>query len=134
MKKEQIPQDDDNLLEGKTRDLCYAVGEDGKYTTGLSTGWDPKNAALQHALEYFDERAEAIKEKVEKGKLSPLAYWLEKRYMEPKLMAEYMECSVRLVKRHMKPKYFNQLDDETLLRYADILRIELRDLKDFLKA
>lgn len=133
MKKDQIPQDDDNLLEGKTRDLCYAVGEDGKYTTGLSTGWDPKNAALQQALEYFDERADEVKKDVLNGKLSPLAYWLEKRYMDPKLMADYMETSTRTVKKHMKPKYFKKLDENTLAQYAEILRLEVNELKELPK-
>ncbi|MBD79180.1 MAG: hypothetical protein CL840_09690 [Crocinitomicaceae bacterium] len=131
MKKDQIPQDDANLLEGKTRDLCYAVDENGNYITGLSTGWDPKNAALQHALDFFNERAEKVKEKVIKGKLSPLAYFMEARYMDAALLADYMELSKRVVKRHMKPKFFNKLEDDVLKEYAEILRIEFSDLKDF---
>lgn len=131
MKKDDIPQDDAKLLEGNARELCYAVGEDGKYTTGLSTGWDPKNAALQHALDFFNERAEKVKEKVLKGKLSPLAYFMEARFMDTTLLADYMELSKRVVKRHMTPKYFKELDDPVLKEYADILRIELKDLKTF---
>ncbi len=129
MKKENIPQDDAKLLEGKTRDLCYAVDENGNYTTGLSTGWDPKNAALQHSLDYFNERADKILEKVRAGKLSLLAYQMERRYMDVSLMADYMELTKRQVKRHMKPKYFDALDEETVARYADILRIDLEELK-----
>lgn len=131
MKKDDIPQDDAKLLEGNARELCYAVGEDGKYTTGLSTGWDPKNAALQHALDFFNERAEKVKKKVLKGKLSPLAYFMEARFMDTTLLADYMELSKRVVKRHMTPKYFKELDDPVLKEYADILRIELKDLKTF---
>ena len=131
MKKDEIPQDDANLLEGKTRDLCYAVDKDGNYTTGLSTGWDPKNAALQHALDFFDERAEEEKEKVLKGKLSPLAYFMEARFMDATLLADYMEISKRDVKRHMTPKYYKDLSDDVLKEYAEILRIELKDLKEF---
>lgn len=131
MKKDQIPQDDANLLEGKTRDLCYAVDKDGNYTTGLSTGWDPKNAALQNALEYFDERAEEVKVKVLKGKLSPLAYFMEKRFMDATLLADYMELPKRVVKSHMKPRGFAKVDEDTLKQYAEILRIELKELKEF---
>lgn len=131
MKKDEIPQDDANLQEGKSRELCYAVDEDGNYTTGLSTGWDPKNVALQQALEYFDERAEEVKADVLKGKVSPLAYFMEKRYMDAALLADYMELPKRTVKKHMKPKYFDQLDEITMKKYAEILRIEFSELKDF---
>lgn len=134
MKKDQIPQDDANLLEGKTRDLCYAVDKDGNYTTGLSTGWDPKNAALENALEYFNERAEEVKSEVIKGKLSPLAYFMEKRYMDASLLADYMEISKREVKRHMKPKYFQKLTEETLKQYAEIMRIDYNELVNFPQA
>ncbi|UTW63659.1 hypothetical protein KFE98_05800 [bacterium SCSIO 12741] len=129
MKKENIPQDDAKLLEGKTRDLCYAVDENGNYTTGLSTGWDPKNAALQHSLDYFNERAEKVLEKVRAGKQSLLAYQMERRYMDVSLMADYMELTKRTVKRHMRPKYFDALDEETVARYAEILRIDPEELK-----
>jgi hypothetical protein len=131
MKKKDVPQDKSNLASANFKELCYAVDENGEYTTGLSTGWDPKNAALEHARDFYNERAEKVKEKVQKGKLSPLAYFMETRYMDASLLADYMELSKRVVKRHMTPKYFNELDDEVLKEYAEILRIEFNELKDF---
>ena len=50
MKKAEVPQDNEGLLEGKLREVCYAVDESGNYVTVLSTGWTPKNAALKAGM------------------------------------------------------------------------------------
>ncbi len=50
MKKHEVPQDNEGLLEDKQLDLCYAVDENDNYVTVPSHGWAPKNAALLQAL------------------------------------------------------------------------------------
>ncbi len=62
MKIKDVPQDNEELHEGKFRDLCYAVDKDGKYVTVHSTGWTPKNAALQQAWVYVNEKIEEVNE------------------------------------------------------------------------
>ena len=48
MDKKDIPQDHSALVN-YIKELCYAVGEDGQYTTANSTGWDVKTNALNVA-------------------------------------------------------------------------------------
>jgi hypothetical protein len=131
MKKIEVPQDDDGLLEGKLREVCYAVDESGNYTTVLSTGWTPKNAALKQAWEVVNEKVEQVKQEVIAGKLSPLAYFMEKNIMNLKLVSEYTGISKWRIRRHMKPKVFARLDNETLAKYAAAFETNVSLLKDF---
>ena len=128
MKKKDVPQDDEGLLEGKLREVCYAVDENGNYTTALSSGWTPKNAALQQAWDDVNEKIEKVKQDVISGKLSPLAYYMEKNIMEVKLLSQYAEIPKWKVKRHLKPKHFNKLDGDILKSYADVFNITVEEL------
>jgi len=129
VKEKDVPQDNEGLLEGKFRELCYAVDEDGNYVTVQSTGWKPKNAALQQAWIDINDKIEEIKNEVIAGKLSPLAYYMEKNIFDIKLLSQYAGIPKRKVKRHKKPQYFKKLDSATLKKYADVLNITIEELK-----
>jgi len=129
VKKKDVPQDDEGLLEGKFRELCYAIDEDGNYVTVQSTGWEPKNAALQQAWVDINDKIDKIKNKVYAGKLSPLAYYMEKNILDIKLLSQYTGMPKRKIRRHIKPVYFNKLDSATLKKYADVLNITIEELK-----
>jgi hypothetical protein len=131
MKKIEVPQDDEGLLEGKLREVCYAVDETGNYVTVLSTGWSPKNEALKQAWEVVNEKIEVVKQEVIAGKLSPLAYYMEKHIMNLKLLSAYTGISKWRIKRHMKPKIFARLDNETLAKYAAAFETNVSSLKNF---
>jgi hypothetical protein len=130
MKKAEVPQDNEGLLEGKLREVCYAVDESGNYVTVLSTGWTPKNAALKQAWEAVNEKVEEVKMKVLEGKLSPLAFYMEKNIMDIKLLSQYTGISKWRIRRHFKPKLFNKLDDETLSKYANAFETTISSLKN----
>jgi hypothetical protein len=46
MKKKDVPQDDENLFEGKFKVVKYALDDDGNYGTVGSSGWEPENTVL----------------------------------------------------------------------------------------
>jgi len=129
MKKEDVPQDDENLLEGKIRLLEYAVDEQGKYVTSPSAGWAPKNTALKQAWEVIHEKVAAVKELVLAGELSPLAYHMEKGLMDVGLLAQHTGFFRWTVKGHLKPKNFAKLKQYRLERYAKALKITVEELK-----
>ena len=131
MKKDNVPQDDGLLLEGNTREICYAVDENGKYVKVLSTGWEPKDIALRQALDFIEERAKKSKEKIENNQLSPIAYYLEKRVMDIKLLSQYTNILRWRVKRHLKPRVFKKLSREILKKYADAFEITVDELLNF---
>jgi len=131
MKKENVPQDDSLLLEGNTREICYAVDENGKYVKVLSAGWEPKDIALRQAIDFADKRAIDVKRKIANSQISPIAYYLEKKMMNIKLLSQYTDILRWRVKRHLKPRVFNKLSHKILKKYADTFEITVDELINF---
>ena len=129
MKKNEVPQDDENLFEGKFKVVKYAIDEDGNYGTVGSSGWEPENVVLNQAWEEINKKVEETKKKIEAGELSPLAYHMEKSIMDVGMLSQYMDISKRNVSRHLEPSGFNSLDEKTLKRYAEVFDISVEELK-----
>lgn len=129
MKKNEVPQDNADMLEGKFQEPCYAVDEDGKYITVPSVGWEAKNVVMQQAWDHIRKRVKEVKRKVDEGKLSPLAYHMEKQQMDPKLLGSYVGLKKKKVKKHLKPSGFDDLSPEMLASYARALNISVDELK-----
>jgi hypothetical protein len=129
MKKKEVPQDE-GLMEGRFEDVNYALDENGKYVAVLSKGWQPKNDALLQAWDVIHEKAEIVRQEVIAGKVSPIAYYMEKNIMNLSLHADYVELPKRKVRKHLKPEKFAQLEDEILQRYADAFEMTLEELKN----
>lgn len=130
MKKNEIPQDKSNLESANFRELCYAVDEDGKYTTGHSTGWDPKKIALDNAIADINERVADAKERVHNNQTSPIEYYMELHKMDLPILASYVGLWKWRVKRHFKPNIFSKLSDRILKKYAAIFEISVEQLKN----
>lgn len=130
MKKENLPQDK-SALEKLTRELCYVKNEDGKYTTGLSTGWDVKKDALDNAWEDINERVQNAAELVKRGEMSPIYYFMEKNLMDLTLLASYTGFWKFTIKRHFKPEVFKRLNDKKLNIYAKAFGISVIELINF---
>lgn len=130
MKKEDLPQDK-SALEAMTRELCYVKNEDGKYTTGLSTGWEVKKEALDNAWDDIKERVEEARLAVKNGEKSPIAYFMELRLMDLIILKGYTGFWGFSIKRHLKPGVFKRLSDKKLATYAKAFEISLEELKNF---
>jgi hypothetical protein len=128
MKKKEVPQDE-GLMEGRFEDVNYALDENGNYVAVLSKGWQPKNDALLQAWDVIHEKAEIVRQEVIAGKVSPIAYYMEKNIMDLSLLSDYVELPKRKVRKHLKPEKFAQLEDEILQRYADAFEMTLEELK-----
>ncbi len=129
MKKDNVPQDDENILEGKFGMLQYATDKDGNYVGIPSKGWEPENAALKQAWEVINERVEDARNQVLEGKASPLLFHMEKHLMDIKLLAEHVGFFRWTVKRHFKPTVFAKLSESTLEKYARVFNITQQQLK-----
>jgi hypothetical protein len=130
MKQEQVPQDDEQLFEGRTREVCYAVDEDGNYVQVLSTGWAPKNAALRQTWDAINEKARGVLRQVREETISPIAFFMVQGLFDIKLLSDYTGIPKRKIKAHMTPSVFQCLDQETLQTYADVFNISVDDLKN----
>jgi len=131
MKKKDVPQHDEGLMEGHKLDLNYAVDEDGNYVTVSSSGWEPKNAAMRQAWDEVHEQVEKTRVQVANGKLSPIAYFMQKSLMDIKILAQYVGMTKRKIRRHLKPKYFKTLDRALLEKYAAVFEISIEELYEF---
>lgn len=124
MKKNQVPQDDAGMFEGKSRDLQYAVDEDGNYTVVKSVGWEPKNIVLQQTWEDIRKRLDVVRKQVKQGRHSPLYYHMKKHLMNKRMLAKYAGVSVFKVWLHLKPKWYARIDKETLEKYKKALNMK----------
>jgi len=100
MKIKEVPQHNDGLMEGHKLDVCYVVDEDGNYVTVQSSGWKPKNDAMLQAWELVHERIEETRIAVLEGKMSPIAYFMEKHMMDVDILSQYVELPKRKIRRH----------------------------------
>lgn len=130
MKTKDVPQDDANMLQGRFKEPVYSLDENGNYTTVSSVGWGPKNAVMQEAWDIVDDKIEHARQAVISGKLSPLAYFIEKNIMDTGLVAQYMGMWRWTVKKHLKPRNFAKLNDDVLDKYAKVFNITKDELVD----
>lgn len=130
MDKKEVPQDE-GLTEGRFEDICYALDENGNYTVVPTTGWQPKTDAMLQAWDVIHEKVEQVRQRVLSGELSPIAYYMEKNIMDVKLLADYAGLPKRKVRKHLKPEYFNKIDDKVLGRYAETFGISVDMLRNF---
>lgn len=132
MKTNEVPQDKRDFKEGdKIHKLMYAVDNDGKYTGITSAGWEAENIATKQAWDAVDEELAETADKVKKGELSPIAYYMQKNLMEVSLLASYVGKWQWQVKRHFKPSVFNKLSADVLSKYAAVFNISVDELKSF---
>ena len=130
MNKEQVPQDEENLNEGKLAKLYYATDDKGHYVKVNSIGWEPETVAMQQAWDVVNNDVEDARERVIKGKASPLLYYLKKNIMTPGLVASYVGTLSLIVKLHCRPFFFKRLSKKTLEKYAYTFRISVAELTD----
>lgn len=132
MKKSEVPQDKSNLESANFKELCYAVDENGKYTTTNSSGWDPKTIALNNAIEDINERVAIAKAKVLNNETSPIEYYMELHKMDINILTSYVGLWKWRVKRHFNPKKFKKLSNTTLQKYASVFDISIDQLKNII--
>ena len=128
MKAKEVPQDKSHLASA-SRELYYAVNEEGEYTTALSTGWDVKTIALDNALQDMEERVDNARRGVIENHTSPIEYYMELHKMDLPILASYVGIWKWRVKRHFKPQVFNKLSLKMLQKYADVFQISMDELK-----
>lgn len=128
MKKEEIPQDLGAL--GKiTNEVCYAVDETGKYSTGLSKGWEVKSSALDVAWKDVEQRILAARQRVLDKEASPLLFFMEQHVMDIPIVAAYTGFWKWQVRKHLRYAVFEKLSESRLQKYADLFEVSIPDLK-----
>lgn len=128
MKEDQVPQDDENLLQGKFKKLVYATDNSEHYRGVQSAGWEPENVVLKQAWEEVNEKIEEARAKVLAGKASPILYYMEKNLMDTTILAGYVGTMPFMISLHLRPFFFKMLGKGTLDKYAYAFRIPVEDM------
>ena len=128
MKKENIPQDP-SALDKFTKEVCYAVDDNGKYVTELSRGWEVKATAQDITWNDIEQRIATAKQKVLNKEASPILFFMELRLMDIGIVASYTGFWKWTIKQHLKPNIFDKLSDKKLQKYAEAFNTTVQDLK-----
>jgi len=126
MKKEEIPQDKGAL----GNEVSYVVDENGKYTTGISNGWDVKIKALDVAWGDIERKVTEARQSVLNNEASPILYFMELKIMDLPIVAAYTGFWQWQIRRHLKPSVFNTLSEKKIRKYAELFEITPDELKN----
>ena len=134
MKIGEVAQDDDNIFEGKTKSIQYAIDDDGNYTQVKSVGLEAQNIALELSWEEVNIRVKEAYNKVVLGDKSPIYYFMEKEIMDVSILSETVELPSWIVWFHLKPFWFSKLSTKTLSKYCSAFNLsnitELKELPE----
>lgn len=130
MEKDKVPQDE-GITAGISREVQYAIDENGQYIKVMSKGWEPKNIVNDLAWKDIQENMDKANEKIKSDKASPILYFMAKNIMDVNLLADYVELPKWKVKRHLKPKGFKKLKQEQLENYSKVLNISVEELLNY---
>jgi hypothetical protein len=127
MPKHNVSRDNNDLPDEKYKTVIYTVDENGNYIRKQTTGWEPENIAHSMAWDDINQRIENTKKEVLTGKLSPLAYFMEREMMDPKRLSGLTGISKWRIKRHLNPRIFSKISDIYLNRYAEFFKVSVSD-------
>ena len=130
MKKEDIPQDP-SPLDKFTKEVCYAVNEQGSYVTELSRGWQVKADALGITWKDVEVKLDNARKKIAQGEVSPILFFMEANMMDLTIVSAYTGFWQWTIKRHLKPSVFKSLSESRLQKYAEIFNVSVDELKNF---
>jgi len=90
--------------------------------------WEDKFDASRVAMMEQFRKLEAVRQQVLGGKLSPIAFHIQKNLFSITILSSYTGISKRHIKKHLKPENFSQLDKKTLEKYAEAFKISIEEI------
>jgi hypothetical protein len=126
MKVNEVPQDE-TYYNGEKR-ACYALNNEGKYVVVPSAGWIVEEVVNGLAVDELAASLEKTRKAVLAGVKSPLVYHMERRQMNPEILAKTAGIATFRVKRHFRPEIFVKLKMSVLERYAQALAVTIQEL------
>ena len=129
MRKLDIPQENNSTLDGQ-RKVMYGTNESGEFQR-VNYASSVEEFATITAVQEYEELQKECLEDIKNDIASPIKYFMYKNRMDlPTLCSGVGMFSFR-VKRHLKMKHFNKLNDEILKKYSNLFDISLKELKEF---
>jgi len=122
----------DLYIDDKTREfILYAEKDDETYAEVKSGSY-----AVRHCMDEFyrirQNLENELNEKLEKGLISPVYYFMLMHDMGLRDLAGRIGISRRKLKKHFEPRHFLKLDDGMLERYAQVFDVTATQLKEMM--
>ncbi len=114
---------------GQYRELSYSYEDGGKFEQTVGFHGDADRLILQQAWDLFNERIADARQRVLEGKVSPIAYYMEKNLLDPMNLSMMAGISLWRVKWHFKPGVFKRLSEPTMQKYATAFNVTIDQLK-----
>lgn len=115
---------------GQSKELSYHYQEGGKYEKKVGFHPEQDRVILQQAWDLFNERIEEARQKVLRGEVSPIVYYMEKNLLDAMNLSMMAGIAIWRVKRHFKPKVFKKLSPKTLGKYAEAFNVTTDQLQN----
>ncbi len=115
---------------GHNKELFYSYDKDGKYKKQVRFHDDSDRIFIEQFWDIQNDRIEEARQNVLSGKKSPIFYYMEKNLLDAMNLGMQAKISLWRVKRHLKPRVFKRLSEETLAKYAEAFSITVEQLKN----
>ncbi len=109
--------------------ILYSEKEDESYGATVTGSY-----AAKHYLDDFYQKQQnlgrELRADLEKGKISPVYYYMLMQDIGPGDLAKRVGISRRKLKKHFTPEGFEKLNENMLQKYAVVFGVTVEELKE----
>ncbi|MFA7082953.1 MAG: hypothetical protein WC141_00295 [Arcobacteraceae bacterium] len=129
MKKTEVPLENNSTLNGQKK-VMYAVSEKGEFSR-VNYGSSVEEFATITAVEEYQNLQEECLEEIKQNIASPIKYFMYKNRMDISTLSSVVGMFSFRVKRHLQMKYFKNLNDKIVQKYANAFGVNIEEIKEF---
>lgn len=107
--------------------VLYVEKKDGSYGPVRTGSYITKNYLDDYWLKRRNLEKEYL-EKVTRGEISPIAYYMVLEELTPSELAARVQISGRRVKKHLSPATFGSVTVDELRRYCEVFSVPLSSM------
>jgi len=121
-------QEDERIYKNNRELFYFFDKEKNCYSRHVDYQYEANQVIIKQGWDALEERIAEVRDKVIAGKLSPLAYFMEKSQMEVPMLSQYTGIRKWKVRKHLLPKGFLKLNSGELEKYSQALDITIQQL------
>ena len=127
-KTPDLPNPDEMVAKSDFEIFHYSIDKEGHWNRQMIANWGAKDIVNTQIWIIVQERINDAISKILNGTMSPIGYYMVKCIMDVKLCSEFTGISTFKIKKHLKPKHFKKLSQETLALYAKAFEVTVEEL------
>jgi hypothetical protein len=119
---------EEDLIYRNNRELFYSFDSKSGFGKKVGYQYGANQEIIRQSWEVAQERLEEVKQRINAGLSSPIAYHMERCLMELPMLAAYMELPKWRVRRHLKPSVYKRLPEKIRQKYASVFGVGIHEL------